>query len=79
MSLDWKMAILKDGKIVILEDAFLTNGGRGIYYLKNYKLHRTDGPAVILPDGTKEWWIHGHQYDPITWLFKVHEMNQEKS
>ena len=23
------------------------------------ELHRVDGPAVIYPDGTKEWWLHG--------------------
>ena len=23
------------------------------------KLHRTDGPAVIKANGTKEWWEHG--------------------
>lgn len=23
------------------------------------EFHREDGPAVIFPDGTKEWWIHG--------------------
>lgn len=22
-------------------------------------VHRDDGPAVIYPDGTKEWWQHG--------------------
>lgn len=24
-------------------------------------LHRLDGPAVLRPDGTEEWWIHGFQ------------------
>jgi len=23
------------------------------------EFHRDDGPAVIFPDGTKEWWKHG--------------------
>jgi len=23
------------------------------------QLHREDGPAVIFPDGTTEWWRHG--------------------
>jgi hypothetical protein len=23
------------------------------------QLHRDDGPAVIYPDGTNEWWKHG--------------------
>ena len=27
----------------------------------NGQLHRTDGPAVIYPDGTKEYWINGQR------------------
>ncbi len=29
------------------------------------KVHRTDGPAVIYPDGSQEWWQHGvlHRVD----------------
>jgi hypothetical protein len=25
------------------------------------RLHRDDGPAVIYPDGTTEWWRHGRR------------------
>ena len=28
---------------------------------KGKELHRDDGPAVIYPDGTKEWWRHGRK------------------
>ena len=24
-----------------------------------FKLHRTDGPAIIYPDGSAEWWVDG--------------------
>lgn len=27
-------------------------------YLTNHNLHNEDGPAVILPNGTLEWWFH---------------------
>lgn len=30
-----------------------------IAWRMNGKLHRDDGPAVIYPDGTKEWWLNG--------------------
>ena len=34
-------------------------------------LHREDGPAVMLPNGSKEWWVHGHKHrddgPAITW------------
>jgi hypothetical protein len=30
------------------------------YYLKGtLTYHRTDGPAIILPGGKKEWWLRG--------------------
>jgi hypothetical protein len=36
----------------------ITNDGNENYVL-NGQLHREDGPAVIRPDGTREWWVHG--------------------
>jgi hypothetical protein len=35
------------------------------YLDKDGLLHRTDGPAVIYPDGSLSWWIHGlrHRLD----------------
>ena len=34
------------------------------------KLHRTDGPAVIHPNGHKEWWINDklHREDGPAWI-----------
>ena len=38
------------------------------------QLHRLDGPAVEYPDGTKSWYIHGHnitdQVEP--WIKQNH-------
>ena len=36
---------------------FSCNGD--IFWTKNGKLHREDGPAVIYPDGTQYWFISG--------------------
>jgi len=41
---------MKNGKIV---------DKNGTQYYKNGVLHRTDGPAVEWPDGTKFWYING--------------------
>lgn len=30
----------------------------GEFWYLNGDLHRTDGPAVIHPDGSKEWWLN---------------------
>jgi len=30
-----------------------------IWYYKNNKLHREDGPAIIWKDNEKSWWING--------------------
>lgn len=35
--------------------------------------HREDGPAIIWGE-TKEWWVNGIQYDPLTWMIKVHDL-----
>ena len=40
----------------------------------NNELHRVDGPAVIWENDEKEWWLFGKQYDPLTWLIKVHKL-----
>jgi hypothetical protein len=33
-----------------------------IFYRVNGQLHREDGPAVIHPDGGKEWWLNGERH-----------------
>jgi hypothetical protein len=38
---------------------FTQENGDRVWILNNGKFHRLDGPAVIKPDGTKEWWING--------------------
>lgn len=35
------------------------NGDR-VWMMNNGKLHRLNGPAVIKPDGTREWWVNGN-------------------
>lgn len=35
----------------------LTKGDK--YWYKNGDLHRENGPAIIRPDGTEEFWING--------------------
>jgi hypothetical protein len=41
---------------------------------KNKKLDRIDGPAVIRPDGTKEFWLNGYLFkvtpNPIPNIYK---------
>jgi hypothetical protein len=37
----------------------LLSGGK--CYLKNNKLHRTDGPAIEYSNGTNEWWYEGEK------------------
>jgi hypothetical protein len=32
------------------------------FYFYNDDLHREDGPAVTLSDGTKSWYLHGEIY-----------------
>jgi hypothetical protein len=34
-------------------------------------LHRDDGPAVVEPNGYREWWFHGVQYDRYAGVARV--------
>ena len=38
------------------------------------KWHREDGPAIEYPNGTKEWWLNGIQYNCLEWILKVYEL-----
>ena len=31
-------------------------------WLKDGKLHREDGPAIIYPNGTEVWYLNGHRH-----------------
>ena len=42
-------------KKIILDDGTM-------FYFRNHLLHRFSGPAVIYPDGTKEFWFHGRRH-----------------
>ena len=46
-----------------------------IEYKLNGNFHREDGPAVIWPDGTKEWWINGkrHKEDGPAFIREDHK------
>lgn len=41
-----------------------------IRYLNDDYDHRTDGPAIIWSDGTKEYRIYGEQIDPLEFFLK---------
>ena len=43
---------------------FFANTQMGKFWGLDGKLHREDGPAVELVDGTKEWWKNGVRYYP---------------
>jgi hypothetical protein len=40
-------------------------------------LHRTDGPAVELADGTQEWWLEGERYDLGEYTIKTANILQK--
>lgn len=37
-------------------------------------LHRTDGPALIQPDGTKEYWVEGSEVSPTEFFILYGKM-----
>lgn len=54
-----------DVRIDISPDGFLT------YRNSSGALHRTNGPAVIYPNGSKQYWVMGNEL-PIDEYFVVH-------
>ena len=53
-------AMTEDDTYDHLKYRIITNESGSIYYYNsNGLLHREDGPAVILSDGTKKWYCNG--------------------
>lgn len=46
-----------------------------VVYALNGKLHNWDDPAVIHPDGKKEYWLFGFQYTKDEWLDRKRDSN----
>lgn len=44
-------------------EGFLLADGTEIWLLERRLFHRCDGPAVIHPDGSVEWWFRGEWQD----------------
>lgn len=47
--------------------------GTKYYSVSNIGLHREDGPAVELADGTKEWWLDGKKVDQLVFWVTTKE------
>ena len=45
---------------MIIEFKIYSNGD--IYWRKNVKLHRDDGPAIITPNGYKAWYQNDNRH-----------------
>jgi len=52
---------------------FTAAGGTRVWMAEG-KWHREDGPAIEYPNGTKEWWLNGIQYNCLEWILKVYEL-----
>lgn len=61
----------EDGPAVIRQD------GSEFWY-RNGMFHRIDGPAITWCDGEKEWFLYGMKLDPILWMIKAHEFENEE-
>ena len=46
-----------------------------IIYVLNGKLHNWEEPAVIHPDGKKEYWLFGFEYTKDEWLDRKRDSN----
>ena len=49
------------------------------YWYQNDQLHRTDGPAVEYPNGTKRYWINGKELTQLEAFVLIKAKCNEKS
>lgn len=48
-------------------------------WFEDGKVHRGDGPAVILPDGVARWYVHGKEITlEVRAFFNTHKWNPKK-
>ena len=44
--------------------AYIDRDGTVFWTDENDRLHKTDGPAAVLPNGKVQWWINGYYIEP---------------
>jgi hypothetical protein len=81
-----QIAIYKGDKITVNSDrklesfnndpALITTSGI-LYWFKNGRIHRNDGPAIIFPDGSYRWAIDGLFFSNKK-LFQTYSKNTDE-
>ena len=62
------------------ESVFILSFGISTWRNKDGKLHRIDGPAVILPTGTKMWYLNGNLYaDKQSFFESLTDLQKERA
>ena len=56
----------------------LINKDNNIYWFKNGKNHREDGPAMEYVNGSKWWWLNNEEYSEQEWLIAARKFKLEK-
>jgi hypothetical protein len=72
-------AINSDREAVEQSDgSYLNVYGITTWYDEAGQLHKDDGPAIILPDGSVNWYLHGESYSFDEWLIKLNKSDEAK-
>ena len=58
--------------------AVIYSNGKLRWYL-NGKCHRENGPAIICPDGTKQWWLDNKPYSEEKYWIEMKKINSLKN
>ena len=53
---------------VTLQTKKTTSSDGIVRYVKDKKLHNSEGPAIIYPNGKEEYYVNGIKYDKKTFL-----------
>ena len=57
---------------------YITENGNEFWYKLN-QFHRVDGPAIIMKDGFKEYWLNGQPYEKEAWWEKLSDEDKLKA
>ena len=55
-------ATLVDDTVIKIDKNTIITNYKIVFRNDAGKIHRADGPAIIYPDGYKEWWINGKKH-----------------
>lgn len=74
------MSVIEQGdrKTLTRNGQCITESGNEFWFKLN-KFHRVDGPAIIMKDGFKQYWLNGQPYKKEAWWENLSDEDKIKA